>query len=252
MRKAVILWLTVLLAASLPAWSKKQEPALTLTRGARIGVVTLLAPEVVHYHTSNTIQNSFMRTYPVQWAVDAMFLEAVKQRLAQMGLEAVPVPPTQALERGRTEFFIDNSVSNGLSRACADEFTQMATADHVDAFIVLVPGVNDYEHAGSARRKDLPETLHGWGFMTKGEQPGAKPTVFNMTQVLLVSGTGGVALLRARAFGGPFVDSWVAFSSAPDLKDAPPEIDTLKPVLTGVVSQQSDRVFDQIYVVGGP
>src|SRR5215831_18128197 len=166
MKNAAILCVALLLASSVPAWAR-DEPALTLTKGARIGVVNLLDPEIFHYHESNAIQNSFLKTHTVQWAMDSLFLEAVKQHIAQIGFEAVPVLPSEGLERGRQEFFIDGSVSKGLSRACADEFTQMAAADHVEAFLVLVPGVNDSAHAGSSRHRDLPDYLRGWGFVTK-------------------------------------------------------------------------------------
>jgi hypothetical protein len=188
----------------------------------------------------------------VQWAVDALFLDAVKERITQMGLEAVAVTPSPGLVRGRQEFFVDNSVSKGLSESCAEEFTCMAAADHVDAFVVLVPAVNDSAHAGRARQKDLPDYLRGWGFITRGEQPAAQPAVFNMTQVLLVSGTGGTALLRGREWGGTYADNWSTYTPPADLKDMPATtLDTLKPIFSGLIARQSSRVLDQIYVVGG-
>ncbi len=252
MKNAGIWCVALLLTWSAAASSKEATPALTLSKGARIGVVTLLDPEVRHYHASNNIQDSFLKTLPVQWAVDAMFFDAVKQRLTQMDLEVVAVTPSDGLLRGRQEFFVDGSVSRGLSGPCADEFTRMAAADHVDAFVVLVPGVNDSGHAGSARRKDLPDYLRGWGFMTKAEQPAAPPPVFNMTQVLLVSGTGGTALLRAREWGGGYADTWSAYTPPPDLKNIPDTaLDSLKPIFSGLIGRQASRVFDQILVVGG-
>jgi hypothetical protein len=252
MKIAAVWCVAWVLASSLPAWGKNAEPALTLSKGARVGVVNLLTPELTHYHASAAIQDSFLKTHAVQWTLDAMFMDAVKQRITQMGLEPVLVAPSPGLERGRQEFFIDGSVSKGLSKACADEFTQMASADHVDAFIVLAPGLNDSAHAGAGRRKDLPEYLRGWGFITKA-QPGDKPTVFNMTQVLLVSGTGGTALLRAREPGGEYSDTWSTFTPPADLKDVPDaQLDTLKPIFSGLIGRQSSRVLDQIYVVGSP
>lgn len=252
MKKAVIWCLAFVLAAGVPAWGKKSEPALTISKGARIGVVSLLDPDITHYHASGKIQDSFLKTQQVQWAIDAMFMDAVKQRLAQLGLEAVAVAPSPGLERNRHDYFIDHSVIDGLSAACADEFNHMAADNHVDAFIVLVPGVNDADHAGSARRKDLPEYLRGWGFITKGEPPEAKPAVFNMTQVLLVSATGGTSLLRAREFGGGYTDTWASFTTPADLKALPDEeLDSLKPVISGLLTRQASRVFDQIYIVGG-
>lgn len=251
MKNAGIWCVALLLTWSVAAAAKESAPALTLSKGARIGVVNLLDPEVRHYHASNTIQDSFLKTLTVQWAVDAMFLDAVKQQLTQMGLDVVAVNPSEGLVRGRQEFFVDGSVSRGLSVPCADEFTHMAAAEHVDAFVVLVPGLNDSAHAGSSRRKDLPDYLRGWGFITKAEQPAAQPAVFNMTQVLLVSGTGGTALLRAREWGGTYTDTWSAYTPPSDLKNIPDTtLDTLKPIFSGLIGRQASRIFDQIYVVG--
>jgi hypothetical protein len=254
MKKAVIVCLALLLTAGPPAWGRKAAaPALTISRGARVGVVSLLDPDITQYHTSGKIQESFLKTYQVQWPLDALFMDAVKQRLAQMGLEAVAVTPSPGLERSRHDYFIDHAVLNGLSVACAQEFKQMAAETHVDAFIVLAPGVNDSDHAGSTRRKDLPEYLRGWGYITKAEQPGAKPTVFDMTQVLLVSATGGTALLRAREFGGAYTDDWSSYTPPADPKTvAAEDLDSLKPVVSGLLTRQSNRVFDQVEVVGAP
>jgi hypothetical protein len=253
MKKAVVLCVTWVLVSSLSAWGKNTEPALTLSKGARIGVVSLLDPAVTQYHAGNKIEDSFLKTHPVQWDVQALFMEAVSQRISQMGLEAVAIAPSQGLQRGRQEFFIDGSVAKGLSKACADEFTQMAGDNHLDAFIVLAPGLNDSAHAGGARRKELPDYLHGWGFVTKGWETDAKPSVFNMTQVLLVSGTGGTALLRGREWGGEFADTWSAYTRPADLKEVPEaELDTLRPILSGLIERQSGRVLDQITVVGAP
>ncbi len=252
MKKAVIGLLAFVLTAAVPAWGKKSEPALTISKGARIGVVNLLDPDITHYHASGKIQDSFLKTHQVQWPVDAMFMDAVKQRLAQLGLEAVAVAPSPGLERNRHDYFVDHSVVDGLSRPCAEEFNQMAADNHVDAFIVLIPGVNDADHAGSARRKDLPDYLRGWGFITKGEPPEGKPAVFDMTQVLLVSATGGTALLRAREFGGSYTDTWSSFTTPADLKAVPDdELDQLKPLISGLLTRQANRVFDQIEIVGG-
>ena len=58
MKNAAVFCVAWVLASSLPAWSKNSEPALTLSKGARVGVVSLLAPEVTHYHSSSAIQDS--------------------------------------------------------------------------------------------------------------------------------------------------------------------------------------------------
>ncbi len=255
MKTVVLIGVAWLLALSLPAGAKeKGAPTLTLSRGARVGIVNLLDPEITQYHSSSVIQDSFLKTYTVDWQVAALLADAVKQRVAQLGLEAVSVAPSVGLTRGRQEFFIDGSVSRGLSKACAAELTQMAVANHVDAFIVLAPGLNDSAHATGSRRKDLPEYLRGWGFATRAnDPPGAYPAVFNMTQMLLVSGTGGVALLRALEWGGDYAYSWSTYTLPADLKQPPAdELDTLKPIFAEIMTRQSNRLFDQIYVVGAP
>jgi hypothetical protein len=58
-------------------------------------------------------------------------------------------------------------------------------------------------------------------------------------------------LLRAREWGGDYVYSWATFTPSADPKDVPnAAIDTLKPVFSEIMTRQSNRVFDQIYVVG--
>jgi len=250
MKNAAIVGLALLLALSLPA-AGKDSAALTLSRGARIGIVSLLEPELTHYHSSKAIQDSFLKTLTVSWHVDTLFVDAVRERLTQMGLEPVPLAPSEGLERGRQHFFVDASVAKGLSSECADEFTRMAAANHVEAFVVLVPGANDSSHAGRARRKDLPDYLRGWGFVTYPQGSGTRPSVFNMTTVLLVSGTGGTALLRAREWGGAYDSDWTGYTPPADLKEIPDaQIDTLKPVFTDITARQSDRVLEHIEVIG--
>ncbi len=241
----------LLLARNEPVASK-DVTAVTLPRGARIGIVNLLDSEVTHFHGSTDIKASFLKTHQVDWPVDAMLTDAVKQRMAQMGLEAVPMLPSEGLSRGRQDFFIDNAVSKSLPKACATELTQMAANEHLDAMIILAPGLNDSAHAGGTRRKDLPDYLRGWGFVTKAEDPsGTKPAVFNMTEMLLISARGGTALLRDVAWGGEYNYNWPNFAAAPDQKDLPPaELDKLKPYFAEILARQASRLFDHIEVVG--
>src|SRR6516162_5098361 len=85
----------------------RPPPALALPAGARVGVVNLLDPEVTHFHSSRQIENSFLKTYTVNWSVSAMLLTAVKDRLGQLGLTAVPVASSDALRRARESCFLD-------------------------------------------------------------------------------------------------------------------------------------------------
>src|SRR2546429_1223427 len=60
------------------------KPAnLQLIAGAHVAVVNLLDPEVTHFHASRHLQNSFLKTYTLEWSVSAMLMEAVRERLTR-------------------------------------------------------------------------------------------------------------------------------------------------------------------------
>ncbi len=235
--------------------SGKDVAAVTLPRGARVGVVNLLDSEVTHFHGSTDIKASFLKTQHVDWPVDSMLNEAVKQRLTQMGLEQVPMVPSEGLVRGRQDWFIDNAATKSLPKQCATELTQMAARERLDALLVLAPGLNDGPHATYTRRKDLPDYLRGWGFATKAnDTPGAKPEVFNMTEMLLISARGGTALLRDVSWGGAVTAlPWSSFSADPTTKEMPPEeLEKLKPIYLDVLGRQAGRLLDHVEVIGAP
>jgi hypothetical protein len=254
MKTAIATGLAFLLAASVPVIAKDVS-GVTLPRGARIGVVNLLDPEITQFYGSNDIKDSFLKTHTVDWQLDAMLDDAIKPRLTQMGLELVPVAPSEGLARGRQEFFIDNSVSKGgLSKACSAQLSQMAAAERLDAFVLLVPAANDFQHWGSTRRKDLPEYLRGWGFVTNSKDPpGSKPAVFNISQVLLVSARGGAALLRDVEWGGEYNYNWPNFAPPADIHEVPAaEIDKLRPLFADILTRETGRLLDHIEVIGTP
>jgi hypothetical protein len=226
-----------------------KESGLTLPKGARIGVLNLLDLEVTHFHTGDIIAQTFLKTYVVPWRIDVMLLDSVRQRLGQLGLVAVPLAAGVALERGRDEFFVNNSVAKGLPFQCAAELARLAASEHVDALIVLAPGLNTSSQAGSgSRRRDLPEYLRGWGFVTKTEGSD-KPTLFDITQVLLVGLTSDGATLSAREWGGGYSAQWADYVPPPDLKLMPAaELDQLQPLFAALLTQQSGRVLEKISV----
>src|SRR3981081_3714878 len=82
------------------------KPAnLQLAAGARVAVVNLLDAEVTHFHASKQLQNSFLKTYTVNWPVNAMLVDALREPLTQMGLVPVATRATEALSRaGETRF----------------------------------------------------------------------------------------------------------------------------------------------------
>jgi hypothetical protein len=216
-------------------------PSLALPAGARVGVVSLLDPEVTHFHTSRQIENSFLKTYTVTWPIDTMLLAAVRDRLGQLGLTPVPVVASDALRRARENCFLDASLAKGLPKECGPLYAQLAASQNVSAIVVLGPGRNDSAHAGGARHKELPEYLRGWCFVTGG--PDSLPVLLDMTELLLVGLSGTQAQLVGRGWGGDG-KSWTGYRAPPDLKAFPKELlDQLQPVYGAMLKQQADTAL---------
>jgi len=216
---------------------------LPLPPGARIGVVSLLDAQVTHFHSSRKLEDSFLKTYTVNWSVSSMLLGAVKDAVAQRGLTAVPVPPSDELRRARETCFLDASLAKGLPKPCGPLYAQLAAAARLDAIIVLGPGRNDSAHAGSTRHKELPEYLRGWCFVTGEGAADAPPTLLNLTELLLVQVSNGEARLEGRQWGGDG-QSWIGYRAPPDLKAfSDPQLDLLQPLFSAMLTQQADRLL---------
>ena len=225
--------------ATLPA--ARPPPALALPAGARVGIVNLLDPEVTHFHASRQIENSFLKTYTVNWSVSAMLLGAVKDRLGQLGLTVVPLAASDALRRARESCFLDASLAKGLPKECGQLYVQLAAAQDLMAIIVLGPGRNDSAHAGGTRHKDLPEYLRGWCFVTGGPDP--LPVLLNQTELLLVGVSASKAELIGRAWGGGG-KSWTGYQAPPDLKAfSVQQLDQLQPLYAAMLQQQADAAL---------
>src|SRR5947209_3976798 len=170
-----------------------QKPALLeRAAGARVGVVNLLDPEVTHFHAARQLQNSVLQTSTVGWPVSAMLMQALREGLTQMGLTPVAAAPTEALARARESCFLNAALAKGLPKACGPLYGQLAAAEHLEALIVLGPGLNDSTHAGGIRRRGLPEYLRGWCIVSEegvtGVTAGA-PALLNLTELLLIGVT---------------------------------------------------------------
>jgi hypothetical protein len=219
---------------------------LALPAGARIGIVSLLDPEVTHFHASRQIENSFLKTYTVSWPVSAMLLAAVKDRLSQLGLTAVPLAASDALRHARENCFLDAALAKGLPKECGPLYAQFAAGQALSAIIVLGPGHNDSAHAGSTRHRDLPEYLRGWCFVTGGPEP--LPVLLDMTELLLVGVSGSQAQLVARAWGGDG-KSWTGYQAPPDLKAfSEPQLDQLQPLFGAMLKHQADSALAPLQV----
>jgi hypothetical protein len=225
----------------------KDATQLLLRKGARVGVINLMDPEVTHYHTSKVITQSFMKTHPVTWQVDSMFADAVNARLAKLELVPVPLAPTVVLGRNRDQDFVENAPVKGLPKEVTKDLAQLATVQHVDAFLILAPSLNNSAQAAGAARRTLPDYLRGWGFVTGDTL--VRPSLFNLTQVLLVGvGPEGVTL-NAREWGGAYAEDWGDYAAPANPKEVPPEVlDQLQPMFSHLVARQSERVLAWITV----
>jgi hypothetical protein len=225
----------------------KDPTLLMLHKGARVGVVNMMDPEVTHFHGSKVLTQSFFKTHLLNWQVDSMLSDAVAPRLMQLELVPVPMGASDGLMRNRDEYFVNNSVVKGLPRDVARQFAQFAAAEKLDALIVLAPGLNNSSQAGGAVRRGLPDYLRGWGFLTGDTSD--KPELFNMTQVLLIGVTPDGATLHAREWGGGYADVWSDYSAPPDLKKMPlDQLDKLQPLFSRLLARQAGRVMDWIAV----
>lgn len=239
----------LLMATSLASpWVLAKDPTpLPLQKGARVGIVNMMDAEVSHFHTSKVLAESFFKTHVVNWQVDSMLSDSVAQRLTQLALVPVTLGASDALMRSRDDTFVNNSVAKGLPREASKEFAQLAAAEHLDALIVLVPGLNNSSQAGGALRRGLPDYLRGWGFITSDTNEA--PSLFNMSQALLIGITPDGAALRAREWGGAYTDEWHDYVAAPNPKQIPPEqLDKLQPLFGRILARQTNRLMDWITV----
>jgi hypothetical protein len=238
-----------LLALSAPLAARDATP-LMLAKGAHVGVISLLDPEVTHYHSARSIRDTALHTEPVDWPVGAMLTDALKDRMAQMGLVLVPLSVTVELDRSRESCFLNGNFAKGLPKACVLPLQHLENAEHVDAVIVLAPGLNNSTHAGSTRRKELPEYVRGWGVITgDSASPDGKPTLFSMTELLLVAPSREGPVLHGREWGGSYSLEWTDFVASANVKElSAKDYSELQPLFAGILSRQTARLLDQIQV----
>jgi hypothetical protein len=224
---------------------------LQLGAGARVAVVNLLDAEVTHFHLSRHLEKSFLKTYTVDWSVNGMLMEALRERLTQMGLVPVAAAATEALRRAREACFLNAALAKGLPKACGPLFAQLAAAEHVDALIVMGPGLNDSVHG--RRRRELPEYLRGWCFVSepRSEEDTADkaPVLLNLTELLLIGLSAQSAEINAREWGGDQTQTWTGFKPPPDLKAIPDQqLGQLQPLFAAMLKQQASGVLEHLQV----
>lgn len=216
--------------------------------GARIGIVNLLDAEVTHFHAARKVQDGFLKTYAVNWSVSAMLGEAVRERLAQLNLTAVPVAPGETLTRAREDCFLNANLEKSLAKECAAAYSALAASQHLAALIVLGPGLNNSTHAQSTRRKDLPEYLRGWCVLT--DEGTAAPLLLNLTELLLIgTDAKGAAVLAAREWGGAQNRAWDSFSAPTDLKAlSEAQLNQLQPLYAALLKAQAASLLAHLQV----
>lgn len=232
----------------LPKAAAQPGAALQLPAGARVGVINLVDAEVTHFHAAPHLENSYLKTYPVGWAVGTMLLTSVSGPLTQRGLTAVPLAASDALARARERCFLNATLQKGLPKECAPLYAQLAAAARVDALIVLGPGRNDAAHSGSLRRRELPEYLRGWCVVTGEGGQATPPQLLDLTELLLVAVDSGGARLADREWD-PSAQPWSGYRTPPDLKAIPAaQLDQLQPLYAAMLQHQAEGLLRHLEV----
>jgi hypothetical protein len=227
-----------------PAPAPAPEPGPQLAAGARVAVLNLLDAQVTQFHDSRRVQDSFLKTYSVTWPVGVMLMDALGERLTQLGFAPVAPPLPEALRRGRETCFLQAALAKGLPKECEPLYAQFAAAERVDAIIVLGPGLNDGNHADGKRRRALPEYLRGWCFVS---QEGGAATLLNLSELLLIEIGERGPRLAERAWGGDREQSWTDFRPAVDKQDmSEEELDKLRPLFAGMLKAQAASLLDHL------
>ena len=241
---AVLMTLPVRLALA-----QSEPPVVALPAGAHVGLVNLLDPEVTHFHAAKELQSSFLKTYTVNWPVLTMLTQALQARLTQLGVAPVVLEASLALRDAREACFLNASLAKGLPKECRQPFGQFASANHVDALIVLGPGLNNSAHAAAGRHKELPEYLRGWCLVSGEGAAGSAPSLLNLTELLLIRPAAKGAELGARQWGGNEVQTWVGFTPPKDLKVLEEaQLDQARPLYVAMLSRQVDGLLAHLQV----
>lgn len=239
----------ILVAFTAPAGARDTTP-LRLARGARIGIISLLDAEVTHFHAAKSVKDTALHTEPVDWSVPNMLYEALRERAGQMGLVLVPLAATEELERARESCFLNGDFNKKLPKDCVGPFEHVGVDQRLDAVIALAPGLNNSTHAGSSRRKEMPDYVRGWGVETGDiDSPDGKPALLAMTELLLVAPSTDGPVLRGREWGGNYTLGWANYVPPANPKELPPNsYPQLQPLFSALLARQVGRLLDQIEV----
>lgn len=249
MKRLMAIALTSLTMASATGLAKDKKP-MAIARGTQVGVVNLVDPEVMHYHAAKGFRDSFLKTQAVNWPVDDMLRQALQGPAATTGLTLEPLAATDTLVRARESCFVNAPLAKGLPKNCSAGLAELAASAGVNYLIVMSPGLNNADHAGSARVEGVSEMLRGWAIFTR-ERVGwnEPPTLFSEIELLFISVTPEGATLRARQWGGSYTSLWRSYVTPSDLKEIPPgQLDQLQPLFAGMLSRQATDLLSQVRV----
>jgi hypothetical protein len=237
------------LTAGATAMAKDKMP-MEIAKGTQIGVVNLLEAEVMHYHAAKDSRDSFLKIQAVRWSADDMLNDALRAEAAPAGLTLMPLAPTDALVRARESCFVNAPLVKGLPKNCSAGLVELASSARVNYLILMAPGLNNADHAGSSRVDGVSEMLRGWAFFTR-ERGGSKdrPTLYSEIELLLISVTPEGATLRARQWGGIYTSLWQSYVIPADPKAIPPQqLDQLQPLFAGMLSRQAKDLLSQVRI----
>ena len=249
MKRLLAIALTSLMMTSVTGLAKDKMP-MAIAKGTQIGVVNLLDPEVMHYHAAKESRDSFLKIQSVDWDVTDMLNEALHSQTSQEGLTFMPLAPTGSLVRARESCFVNAPLVKGLPRNCSAGLLELASSAGVKYLILMAPGLNNADHAGSARVEGVSEMLRGWGFFTR-ERGGPKdrPTLFSEIELLLIAVRPEGVTLRARQWGGGYSLQWQSYTVPADPRAIPPEqLDELQPLFSAMLARQAKELMDQVHV----
>jgi hypothetical protein len=253
MKRLIMVGLAHLLIAGLvvtsPVGAKDRTPK-AIARGTQIGVVNLLNAEVMHYHAAKDSKDSFLKIQQVNWPVDDMLVAALKDQLEQLGLTLTALTATETLAHARESCFVNAALAGGLPKNCSAPLVEQAGSAGVSYLIVMAPGLNNADHAGSNNSAAVTEAMRGWGFLTR-ERAGAKdkPTLFNEIELLLIGISPDGATLRARQWGGIYTSQWQSYTLPADPKELPAaQLDELQPLFAAMLSRQAKDLLGQVQV----
>jgi hypothetical protein len=249
--KRLVATCAVTVSAWLVATTALAADQLVLPARARVGIITMVSPELTHYHVGKSRLGSFMRTYRLGWPVPAVLDDPIAAMLKGMGFEPVFLEPTDPLWRQRQNWIISNPLSNKLPKDAAQELAGILDAQNLQGLVIVAPGTNaNPVSSGGDRLRKLPDYLQGWGFSTSDDADGvARPVVFNLTQMLVVGRSSDSSELIFRDWGGARVYEWPGFQPGTDLKALSAEaISKFRPVMQEMLQTQIERLTPRIRV----